>query len=82
MRASRKGFNLEGSQDRFLVDVGRVWGGPGPLKIVFSYHSGTNFSIFGLLNIMSNLRHQKSRFWFPFGGSSGGPKIYRLPPRS
>ena len=49
----------------------RFWdhlGGPGLLKIVFSYHSGTDFTIFGLLNIKSNLSHQKHRFWLRFGG--------------
>ena len=67
MRASRKGFNLEGSQDRFVVDVGRVWGGPGPLKVVFSYHSGTIFEHFGRWNISCYLRGvlrgSWGRFW-------------------
>ena len=68
-------LNIEGTQDRFSIDFGTVWGGPGSLKIVFSYHSGTIFTIFGLLNIKSNLSHQKPRFWLRFGGHVGVEKL-------
>ena len=67
-------LNIEGTQDRFFIDFRTVWGRPGPLKIVFSYHSGTIFTIFGLLNIKSNLSHQKPRFWLRFGGHVGVQK--------
>ena len=67
-RVSKKDFNIEGTQDRFFIDFETVWGGAGPLKIVFSYNSGTDFTIFGLLNIKSNLSHQKHRFWLRFRG--------------
>ena len=67
-------FNIEGIQDRFSIDFGTVWGGRWPLKIVFSYHSGTIFTIFGLLNIKSNLSHQKPPFWLLFGAHVGVEK--------
>ena len=68
-------FNIEGTQDRFFIDLGTVLGGGGPLKIVFSYHSGTDFIIFGFLNIKSNLSHQKPRFWLGFGAMLGSKNL-------
>ena len=73
-RVSEKDLKMEGTWDRFFIDFGTVWGGPGPLKIVFSYHSGNDFTIFGFLNIKSNLSHQKHRFWLRFGGHVGVQK--------
>ena len=68
-------LNIEGTQDRFLIDFGSPPRAAGPLKIVFSYNSGTDFTIFGLLNIKSNLSHQKARFWLRFGGHVGVEKL-------
>ena len=68
---SKKDFNIEGTQDRFFIDFGSPSRAAAPLKIVFSYHSGIDFIIFGLLNMKSNLSHQKHRFWLRFGGQLG-----------
>ena len=38
----------EASWNPCSIDFGIILGGPGPLKIIFSYHSGTDFNIFGL----------------------------------
>ena len=73
-RVSKRDLKMEGTWDRFFIDFGTVWGGPGPLKILFSYHSGTDFTIFGFLNITCNLRHQKPQFWVRFGGHVGVQK--------
>ena len=48
---------------RFLEGFG-VAGG---VKMWVSLRRESNFHIFCLFNIKSNLRHQKHRFWLPFG---------------
>ena len=63
--------NIEASRDRFLVDLGRIWGAAREAKIVFSLQRETNFDIFGDLKLRCFLDLQKSRFWLHFGGAGG-----------
>ena len=61
---------LEVQKHRFPIDFGTVWERPEPLKIVFSYHSRTDFTNFGHLNIKCNSSCEKHRFRLRFGGPS------------
>ena len=61
------------------IDFGIILGGPWPLKIIFSYHSGTDFSIFRLCSRSHVLGCQKPRFEVILGVQVGQRKrINRL----
>ena len=64
--------NIEVSWDRFLIDFGRVLRGSGEVKTGFSLESGTNFTIFGYLNISLVLETKITPFWLRFGGPGRG----------
>ena len=73
-RAQNMDPNIEGSWERFLMNLLMVSGGVVEAKKGFSLERGYNFHIFSDLNISCHLDSQKCRFRLRFGGQVGVQK--------